>query len=103
MPDGRLIETSGLHDFADLHGISVEETRTLFDHGGTLELKGGGVIACQIINGQPSVARFNPRQYSKAKVLVKEKDLHILDALSEVAYQDPVLMRALRRAENVSL
>lgn len=103
MPDGRLIETSGVHDFAELHGIGVEETRSLLDHGGTLELKDGGVLACQIINGQPSVARFNARQYSKAKVLTKEKSLHVLDALSEVAYQDPVLMRALRRAESASV
>jgi hypothetical protein len=102
MPDGRLIETSGLHDFAELHGIGMEETRTLFDQGGTLALKDGGVLACQIINGQPSVARFNARQYSKAKALAKEKALHMLDALSEVAYQDPVLMRALRRAESTS-
>ena len=103
MPDGRLIETSGLHDFAELHGISVDETRALFDHGGTLALKDGGALACQIINGQPSVARFNARQYSKAKALAKVKELHMLDALSEVAYQDPVLMRALRRAESTSL
>jgi len=103
MPDGRLIETSGLHDFAELHGISVDETRRLLDHGGALELKDGGTLACQIINGQPSVARFNARQYSKAKALAKEKDIHMLDALSEVAYQDPVLMRALRRAESTSL
>ena len=102
MPDGRLIETSGLHDFAELHGTSVEEARTLLDHGGTLELKDRGVLACQIINGQPSVARFNTRQYSKAKALAKEKDLHLLDALSEVAYQDPILMRALSRAETSS-
>jgi hypothetical protein len=103
MPDGRLIETSGIHDFAELHGISGDETRRLFDHGGTLELKDGGALACQIINGQPSVARFNARQYNKAKAVAKEKELHMLDALSEVAYQDPVLMRALRRAENTSL
>jgi hypothetical protein len=102
MPDGRLIETSGLNDFAELHGITVEEARTLLDHGGTLELKDRGVLACQIINGQPSVARFNARQYSKAKALVKEKDLHLLDALSEVAYQDPILMRALSRVETAS-
>jgi hypothetical protein len=103
MPDGRLIETSGLHDFAELHGISVDEARTLFDQGGTLSLQDGGALACQIINAQPSVARFNARQYNKAKALAKEKALHILDALSEVAYQDPVLMRALRRAESTSL
>ena len=103
MPDGRLIETSGLHDFAELHEISVDESSRLLDHGGTLTLKDGGALACQIINGQPSVARFNARQYSKAKTLAKEKELHLLDALSEVAYQDPVLMRALRRAESTSL
>jgi len=102
MPDGRLIETSGLDDFAELHGTTVEEARTLLDHGGTLELKDRGVLACQIINGQPSVARFNARQYSKAKAVGKEKDLHLLDALSEVAYQDPVLMRALSRADTSS-
>ena len=99
MPDGQLIETSGLHDFATLHGISVDDARQLLDHGGTLELKDRGVLACQIINGQPSVARFNARQYNKAKALQQDKGLHLLDALSEVAYKDPVLMRALRRAE----
>ena len=99
MPDGRLIETSGLEDFAELHGTTVEDARTLLDHGGTLELKDRGVLACQIINGQPSVARFNARQYSKAKNVAKEKDMHLLDALSEVAYQDPILMRALSRAD----
>lgn len=99
MPDGRLIETSGLHDFSELHGITVDEARTLLDHGGTLELKDRGVLACQIINGQPSVARFNGRQHSKAKALAKEKELHLLDALSEVAYKDPILMRALSLAD----
>ncbi len=99
MPDGRLIETSGLEDFAQLHGTTVEDARTLLDYGGTLELKDRGILACQIINGQPAVARFNVRQYKKAKALVKEKDLHILDALSEVAYQDPILMRALSRVD----
>ena len=99
MPDGRLIETSGLEDFAELHGTTVDEARTLLDHGGTLELKDRGVLACQIINGQPSVARFNVRQYKMAKALAKEKEIHLLDALSEVAYQDPILMRALSRAD----
>jgi len=102
MPDGRLIETSGLEDFAELHGTTVEDARTLLDNGGTLELKDRGVLACQIINGQPSVARFNARQFSKAKALAKEKDLHLLDALSEVAYQDPILMRALSRADTAT-
>lgn len=100
MPDGKLIETSGIHDFAELHGIAVEEAKTLLDHGGIRELKDRGVIACQIVNGQPSVARFNSRQYSKAQSLAKNKQLHILDALSEVAYQDPILMRALKRVES---
>ena len=99
MPDGKLIETSGVHDFAELHGLPVEEARSLLDQGGIRELKDRGVIACQIVNGQPSVARFNARQYSKAQALVKKKDLHILDALSEVAYQDPILMRALKRID----
>jgi len=99
MPDGQLIETSGLNDFAQLHDITEEEAKNLLDHGGTLEMKDRGVLACQIINGQPSVARFNPRQYQKAKTLQQEKDVHLLDALSEVAYKDPILMRALRRAE----
>ncbi len=102
MPDGRLIETSGLDDFAELHGTTVEEARTLLDHGGTLELKDRGVLACQIINGQPSVARFNVRQYKKAKTVAKAKELHLLDALSEVAYQDPILMRALSKADTSS-
>lgn len=102
MPDGRLIETSGLHDFAELHEISINEARTLLDHGGLIELKSGGALACQIVNGQPSVARFNARQFSRAKALTADKNLHLLDALSEVAYQDPVLMRALRRAESPS-
>lgn len=102
MPDGQLIETSGLQDFAELHDITIDEARNLLDHGGTLELKDRGVLACQIINGQPSVARFNARQYTKAKALQQEKDLHVLDALSEVAYKDPVLMRTLRRAESPS-
>jgi len=52
--------------------------------------------------GQPSVARFNGRQHRKAQALVKEKDLHLLDALSEVAYQDPILMCALSRADTAS-
>ncbi len=102
MADGQLVETSGVDDFAVLHDISVAEARQLLDHGGTLELKDHGVLACQIINGQPSVARFNAKHYRKAKALQQDKAIHLLDALSEVAYQDPVLMRALRRAEAAS-
>ncbi|MCA9472517.1 MAG: hypothetical protein MRJ96_16845 [Nitrospirales bacterium] len=102
MPDGKLVETSGLEDFARFHSVSQQEARHLLDHGGTCELKTGGVLACQIVNGQPSVARFNARQYSKAKALVKTKGGHIMDALSEVAMNDPILMRALRRADTTS-
>jgi hypothetical protein len=52
-----------------------------------------------VINNQPTVARFNSKQYAKAKKLMESKDLHIMDALSEMALNDPVLMGALRRAE----
>ena len=99
MPDGKLVETSGLEDFANVHGISTEEAKNLLDHGGTVEIKTGGVLACQIIDGQPSVARFNANQHMKAKDLVATKDMHIMDALSEIALKDPVLMRALKRVE----
>ena len=99
MPDGKLIETSGLEDFAEFHGLTTQEAKGLLDHGGTVELKDQGVLACQVINEQPTVARFNARQYAKAKGVVEEKGIHIMDALSEVALNDPVLMRALRREE----
>jgi len=102
MPDGKLVETSGLQDFAEFHGITHQEAKGLLDHGGTVELKDQGVLACQVINGQPTVARFNARQYAKAKQFVEEKGIHIMDALSEVALNDPVLMRALRREESGS-
>ena len=42
MPDGKLIETSGIHDFAELHGLAVEEAKALLDHGGIRELEGSG-------------------------------------------------------------
>jgi hypothetical protein len=99
MPDGKLVETSGLQDFAEFHGITHQEAQGLLDHGGTVELNDRGVLACQIINGQPTVARFNARQYAKAKEIAEAKEIHIMDALSEVALNDPVLMRALRREE----
>ena len=67
MPDGKLVETSGLQDFAAFHEITLSEAKGLLDHGGTVPLKDQGVLACQIINGQPTVARFNARQYRKAK------------------------------------
>ncbi len=57
------------------------------------------MLACQIVNDQPSVARFNRNQYAKAKELVTTKGLHLMDALSEVGLSDPMMMRALKRQE----
>jgi len=98
MPDGRLVETGGLEEFARLHGISAAQAKTLVEQGGTLEV-GGEVLACQIVNGQPAVARFSAKNYLKAKELAVSKDLHLMDALSEVAYADPAMMRGLIRKE----
>ncbi len=101
MPDGSMVETGGIGEFAELHGITVAQAQTLMEQGGTLDLE-DGVLACQVINNQPTVARFNAKQYAKAKELMETKDLHVMDALSEMALNDPVLMRALRRAERES-
>ena len=98
MPDGRLVETGGLAEFAQLHGITQAQAKTLVEQGGTLEVN-GEILACQIVNGQPAVARFSTKNYAKAKELVATKGLHIMDALSEVAYADPVMMRSLARKE----
>ncbi|MFO0707738.1 MAG: hypothetical protein U0412_12880 [Nitrospira sp.] len=98
MPDGRLVETGGLQEFAQLHGISAAQAKTLVEQGGTLEVS-GEILACQIVNGQPAVARFSTKNSTKAKELATSKGLHIMDALSEVAYNDPVMMRALVRKE----
>ncbi len=98
MPNGSMVETGGIQEFATLHGITVSQAEELMDQGGTLEIE-DGVLACQVINNQPTVARFNSKQYAKAKELMESKDLHIMDALSEMAFNDPVLMGALRRAE----
>lgn len=98
MPDGKLIPTGSLEEFAKLHGITVEQARVLIEQGGTLEVE-GEVLACQIVNDQPSVARFNRNQYAKAKELVATKGLHLMDALSEVGLSDPMMMRALKRQE----
>lgn len=99
MPDGRLVETGGLADFAGVHGIRVAQARSLIEEGGTLEVDGGEILACQVVNGQPSVARFSRAHYAKAKQLVATKQLHLMDALSEVALNDPLMMRALKRLE----
>lgn len=98
MPDGSLVETGGLADFASVHGITVAQARSLIEQGGTLEID-GEILACQIVNGQPSVARFSRAHYAKAKELVTTKHLHLMDALSEVALNDPAMMRALKRLE----
>ncbi len=98
MPDGRLVETGGLPEFAELHGITLDQAKALIEQGGTLEVN-GEVLACQIVNGQAVVARFNAKNYAKAKDLVTSKGLHLMDALSEVGYSDPAMMRGLARIE----
>jgi hypothetical protein len=101
MPDGRLVETGGLGEFAQLHGITMSQAKTLIEQGGTLEVN-GEVLACQIVNGQPAVARFSAKNFTKAKELVASKGLHLMDALSEVGYNDPAMMRGLVRKELTS-
>lgn len=96
MPDGRLVETGGLQEFAELHGITVAQAKMLIEQGGTLEVN-GEVLACQIVNGQPAVARFSEKSYTKARELVSSKGIHLMDALSEVGYADPAMMRGLVR------
>lgn len=98
MPDGRLVETGGVEEFAQLHGITSAQAKTLVEQGGTLEVN-GEILACQIVNSQPAVARFTAKNYAKAKELVATKGLHIMDALSEVGYNDPAMMRSLVRKE----
>jgi len=98
MPDGRLVETGGLQEFAQLHGITEVQAKTLVGEGGILEV-GEEVLACQVVNGQPAVARFNAKNYAKAKELARTKELHLMDALSEVGYNDPAMMRGLKRKE----
>jgi len=98
MPDGRLVETGGLEEFAQLHGITSAQAKMLVEQGGTLEVS-GEILACQIVNGQPAVARFSAKNSLKAKELAVTKGLHMMDALSEVAYSDPVMMRSLARKE----
>ncbi len=99
MPNGDLVETGGVEEFARLHKISVPEAAELIREGGIREIEGGEVLACQIVNGQPAVARFNSRQYDKAKALAESQGIHIMDALSEVGFSDPAMMRGLKRAE----
>jgi hypothetical protein len=98
MPDGRLVETGGVEEFAQLHGITSAQAKMLVEQGGTLEVN-GEILACQIVNGQPAVARFTATNYMKAKELMSAKGLHMMDALSEVGYNDPTMMRGLVRKE----
>jgi hypothetical protein len=98
MPDGRLVETCGLEEFAQLHQITTTQAKVLIEQGGTLEVN-GEVLACQIVNGQPAVARFSAKNYMKAKEVAAAKGLHLMDALSEVGYNDPSMMRGLVRKE----
>ena len=98
MPDGRLVETGGVEEFAQLHGITLAQAKMLVEQGGTLEVN-GEILACQIVNGQPAVARFSAKNSLKGKELAATKGLHMMDALSEVAYNDPVMMRGLARKE----
>jgi hypothetical protein len=98
MPDGRLVETGGIDEFARLHGITVGQAKTLVEQGGILEVR-EEVLACQIVNGQPAVARFSAKNYLKAQELAAAKKIHLMDALSEVAYADPAMMRGLVRKE----
>ena len=98
MPDGRLVETGGIEAFARLHGITPAQAKTLIEQGGTLEV-GEEVLACQIVNGQPAVARFSAKNYQKARELAASKRVHLMDALSEIAYADPAMMRGLMRKE----
>ncbi len=96
MPDGRLIETGGVEEFAQFHGITAKQARALIEQGGTLEVN-EEVLACQIVNGQPAVARFSAKNYAKAKELAAAKNIHLMDALSQVGYGDPVMMRGLEK------
>ncbi|HXV67519.1 MAG TPA: hypothetical protein VD738_01245 [Nitrospira sp.] len=98
MPDGRLIETGGVEEFARLHGVTPSQAKTLIEQGGTLEVN-EEVLACQIVNGQPAVARFSAKNYAKARELSAAKKIHLMEALSEVGYSDPAMMRGLARKE----
>src|SRR5438093_6621370 len=92
MPNGELVETSGLDEFASLHGITVAQARTLIEQGGTIGVN-GEILACQIVTGQPSVAGSTVVTCMKAKQIAVIRGAHMLDALSEVGLNDPALMQ----------
>lgn len=68
MPDGRLVETGGLEEFAQLHQITVSQAKKLVEEGGTMDVAGGEVLACQIVNGQPAVARFAEELHKSERI-----------------------------------
>ena len=78
--------------------LTQAQAKTLVEQGGTLDVN-GELLACQIVNGQPAVGRFSAQNYIKAKELAAAKRIHLMDALSEVGYNDPVMMRGLARKE----
>lgn len=62
MPDGRLVKTGGLREFAELDGITMEQAKTLIE-GSVLEVN-GEALACQIVNGRlwrGSARRITPK------------------------------------------
>ena len=93
MPDGRLVETGGLEEFAQFHGITSAQAKTLVEQGGTLEVRrDAGLPDRERPAGGGAVQR---EELHEGKELAATKGLHIMDALSEVAYNDPVMMRGL--------
>jgi hypothetical protein len=68
------------------------------EQGNTLEVN-GEILACQIVNGQPAMARFSEKNYVMAKELAATKGLHLMGALSDVGYNDPAMMRGLARKQ----
>ena len=99
MPDGRLIETGGLEEFAAAAPHHRRHRPSGWSKKAGRWKSIGEVLACQIVNGQPAVARFSSKNYAKAKELVASQGLHLMDALSEVAYNDPAMMRSLQRKD----
>ena len=67
MPDGSMVETGGIGEFAELHGITVAQAQTLMEEGGTLDLE-DGVLACQVINNQPTAPASMPNNMPRPRV-----------------------------------
>jgi len=47
--------------------------------------------------GTPAVARFSEANYAKAKEMAAAKKMHLMDALSEMGYNDRAMMGGLAR------